>query len=201
MISETIIVSNVVAQANVNSPDKTVNLAFSGDAVTLPGALSVPSLSATSGVSGANLSATSGMSSPADTVQATNGAYWIRGYNTELLVLSTTGLTTDTTNNLLPANSVIEAVVARITTALTVTTDWKLGDGTTAGRFSAADSTLTLGETVVGLAHWSGAVSTLAAGPSQATAAHVRVTCTGSNPGAGAIRITVFYSQFVGPTS
>lgn len=126
-----------------------------------------------------------------------NGAQWIKGQASELLTLSTIGTTTDTTANLLPANSIIEAVVARVTTTITVATDWKLGDPTTAGRFSAADSTMTAGEVVVGTVQ---ADQTSAAGPRQVAAAKVRVTTTGT-PGAGVIRITVFYRQFVGPTS
>lgn len=126
-----------------------------------------------------------------------NGAQWIKGQASELLTLSTGGTTTDTTANLLPANSIIEAVVARVTTTITVATDWKLGDPTTAGRFSAADSTMTAGEVVVGTVQ---ADQTGAAGPRQVAAAKVRVSTTGT-PGAGVIRITVFYRQFVGPTS
>lgn len=41
---------------------------------------------------------------------------------------------------------------------------------------------------------------TLATGPSQPSAAKVRVTTTGT-PGAGAIRITVFYLSLTAPTS
>lgn len=130
-----------------------------------------------------------------------NGAQWIFGSASELLTLSTAGLTTDTAGNLLPAGAIIDSVVCRVTTAITTTTDWAVGDGTTSARFSSANSTKTLGTTSVGLNHMSGAVTTLAAGPSQAAAAKVRITCTGSNPGAGAIRITVFYRQFVAPTS
>lgn len=129
-----------------------------------------------------------------------NGSTWRHGRNTELLTLSTSGTTTDTSANLLPANSIIEAVVARVTTTIGTATDWKLGDPTTAGRFTAANATMTAGTTDVGLLHWSGAVSTLATGPSQPSAAKVRVTTTGT-PSAGAIRITVFYRTFTALTS
>ena len=129
--------------------------------------------------------------------QSPNGAQWTRGQASELLTLSTAGTTTDTSANLLPANSIIEAVVARITTTIATATDWKLGDATTAGRFTTASSTLTAGTTVVGTVQ---ADQTGAAGPRQASAAKVRVTTTGT-PSAGAIRITVFYRQFVAPTS
>ena len=129
-----------------------------------------------------------------------NGGYWERGYLSELLTLSTGGATTDTTANLLPADAVIEAVCARITTTITTATDWKLGDATTAARFTSANATLASGTTTVGLNHQKGAVATDAAGPTQIAAAKVRVTTTGT-PGAGAIRITVFFSKWIAPTS
>jgi hypothetical protein len=137
---------------------------------------------------------------PVEDIFAGNGAQWKRGYATELLTLSTGGTTTDTAANLLPANAIIEAVVARVTTTITTATDWKLGDATTAGRFSAANAVMTAGATAVGLEHQQGSVATNAAGPVQTAAAKVRVTTTGT-PGAGVIRITVFYRQFVAPTS
>jgi hypothetical protein len=126
-----------------------------------------------------------------------NNATWTWGQASELLTLSTSGTTTDTAANLLPANSIIEAVVARITTTITTATNWKMGDATTAGRFTAANSTLTSGTTDIGTIQ---ADQTGAAGPRQTAAAKVRVTTTGT-PGAGVVRITVFYRQFVGPTS
>ena len=129
-----------------------------------------------------------------------NNAQWIHGSSSELLTLSTAGTTTDTTANLLPANSIIEAVVARVTTTITTATSWQLGDPTTAGRFTNANSTMTAGTTDIGLKHQQGSVATDAAGPVQTAAAKVRVTTVGT-PGAGAVRITVFYRQFVAPTS
>jgi hypothetical protein len=135
--------------------------------------------------------------SASDIIQATNGGQWVQGYNTELITLNTGGTTTDSSANLLPAGAVIAAVVARVTTTIATATDWKLGDATTAGRFSAANSTLTAGTTQIGLVHVdvSGA-----GGPRQTSAAKLRITTTGT-PSAGAIRVTVFYSQFVAPTS
>ena len=119
----------------------------------------------------------------------------------ELLTLSTAGLTTDTTANLLPAGAIILAVTARITTTITTTTDWKLGDATVADRFTIANATKTSGTTTIGLNQWIATRTTAGMGPDQAAAAKVRVTCTGSNPGAGAIRITVWYVQLTAPTS
>ena len=126
-----------------------------------------------------------------------NGAKWIFGSNSELLTLSTSGTTTDTAGLLLPANAIIESVDARVTTTITTATNWELGDATTAGRFSAPSSSLTAGSTVIGLVHID---QTGAAGPRQTAAAKVRVTTTGT-PGAGVIRITVWYRQLVAPTS
>jgi hypothetical protein len=133
-------------------------------------------------------------------LQTANAATWTRGQSSELLTLSTSGTTTDTAGNLLPANSIIEAVVARVTTSITTATTWQLGDATTNNRFTAANSTMTSGTTDIGLRHYQGSISTDAAGPVQTAAAKVRVTTTGT-PGAGVIRITVFYRQFVAPTS
>lgn len=120
----------------------------------------------------------------------------------ELMTLSTSGATTDSSANLLPVGSLLLGVVARVTTTITTATDWKLGDATTAARFCPAQSgaQLTAGATIVGLDHLSGAVSTLATGPSQAAAAKLRITTTGT-PGAGVIRVTVFFLSFTAPGS
>lgn len=130
-------------------------------------------------------------------VLGANGETWVRGYSTELLTLSTAGTTTDTTGNLLPANAIIEAVVARVTTTITTATDWQLGDATTPGRFTTVNSTLVAGTTDTGLVHID---QSGAAGPRQTAAAKVRVTTTGT-PGAGAVRLTVFWRQFTPPST
>lgn len=136
------------------------------------------------------------------TMTANNGATWVRGSNSELLTLSTSGVTTNTSTSLLPANSVIEAVVIRVTTTITGggVTAFSVGDSTTAARFSASAGGLTAGSTRVGLQHQHGSVSTDATGPVQVTATTVRITCD-ATPTAGAIRIVVFYRQFTVPTS
>lgn len=132
-----------------------------------------------------------------DDLTTPNGGSWTRGYLSEELTLSTIGTTTDTVGNLLPANAIIEAVVARVTVAITTATDWKLGDATIAGRFAAANAVMTLGSTSIGTVH---ADQTGTSGPRQVAAAKVRVTTTGT-PGAGKIRVTVFYRVFVPPAS
>lgn len=119
----------------------------------------------------------------------------------ESITLATGGLTTDSTADLLPANSLILAVTARVTTTITTTTDWALGDATTATRFSDASATLTAGTTVVGVNHQKGGVSTDATGQTQTAAAKLRITCSGANPGAGVVRVTVTYLELTAPTS
>lgn len=116
------------------------------------------------------------------------------GSLSELLTLSTSGTTTDTTANLLPANSVIFAVTCRVTTTITTATDWSVGTSASAARFSAANATLTAGTTSVGLAHYA------ASSEAQVAAAKVRITTTGT-PGAGAIRITSHFVTFTAPGS
>ena len=134
-----------------------------------------------------------------------NGQSFVPFVNTENLTLSTSGLTTDTTGNLLPANSIIMAVTGTVSTAITTTTSWGLGDATTANRFSVTDSTLTLGESVPKASfppvQIGTGVASATTGVYQAAAAKVRVTCVGSNPGAGAVRITVYGFTLVNATS
>ena len=136
------------------------------------------------------------------TRKSANAAEWKQGQLSEEITLSTAGVTTDSVADLLPANSIMEAVVARVTQTITTATDWKLGDATQAGRFLAAQSgaQLTLGATAVGLAHADPTVATANLGPVQTAAAKLRITTTGT-PGAGKIRITTFFRTFVAPTS
>ena len=129
-----------------------------------------------------------------------SGGQWSIQSNTELLSIDATPK--DTTANLLPAGSIILGVTSRVTTSLTNVTTWSIGDPTTAARFSAAAGGTTAGSTRVGIDHWSGAVTTLAAGPSQAAAAKLRFTrATGSGTPSGAIRFVVYALVFTPPTS
>lgn len=108
--------------------------------------------------------------------------------------LNVGGTTTNTGLSCLPANSVIDAVAYRITTTITTAVSFTIGDGSTAARFCSTQSTLTAGTTGICLAH-SGTSSQV-----QAAAAAVRVT-TNANPGAGAIRLIVYYHTWTAPTS
>ncbi len=121
---------------------------------------------------------------------------WIRGHLSEQITLNTGGTTTDSTANLLPADSIIEAVVATVTVSIAVATDWKVGDAAQAARFLAAQTNMVQGASAVGLAHRDPTVASSNLGPVQSAAAKLRITTTGT-PTGGKIRVTVFYSQFV----
>jgi len=115
------------------------------------------------------------------------------------ITLSTGGATTDT-SGLLLGNSVVLGVVARVTELIVGGTNWSLGDTNETNRFSIANSTLTLGETAVGLLHRDNTAASTALGALQAASADFRITC-GTTPSAGKIRVTVFLMSFVTPTS
>ena len=74
-----------------------------------------------------------------------NGQGFAAFHNTELMTLSTGGLTTDSSANLLPANSLIMMVTGYVQTTITTTTSWGLGDSSTANRFTATSTGLTAG--------------------------------------------------------
>lgn len=131
--------------------------------------------------------------------QSANEALWLKGQVSEEITLNIAATFTESAANLLPANSIIEGVVARVTATIATATDWKLGDAAQTARFLAATTDLTLGTTKVGLAHRHPDV-VAALGPVQATAAKLRITTTGV-PSAGKVRVTVFYSQFISPAS
>lgn len=124
------------------------------------------------------------------TYDAGNGRTVTYQSATEDITLSLVAAHTDSSASLLPANAVIEAVIGEVLTTITGATDWDLADPTTAARFAAANATLTAGTKSIGLAHLSGAVGTLAAGPTQTAAAKIRINTTGT-PTAGKIRVTV----------
>lgn len=126
-----------------------------------------------------------------------NGGYLERGCISELITLSTVGVTTDSAANLLPANATLLAVSARITVTIATATNWSLGDATTAARFAAANAVLAAGTTAVGLTMVD---QTGAPGPKQSAAAKLRITTTGI-PSAGQIRVTVHYEITVPHTS
>ncbi len=121
----------------------------------------------------------------------------------EELLSAASATSTQTTNSLLPANSLILAVTGRVTTTLSggSVSGWKLGDTACPGRFTANDTTLTANETKVGIVHWGADLTGSTQGPNQASASTVLATFAGGGPTAGAIRITSYYITFAAATS
>lgn len=122
------------------------------------------------------------------------------GQASEEITLSTLSGSTDSVAFILPANALILGITARITVAITGATAWSVGDPTTTARFITSNTDLIVATTKVGLNHLKGSVTTEAAGPTQTTAAKVRIATTGT-PTAGKIRVTVFYISFTPATS
>lgn len=118
--------------------------------------------------------------------------------------LATGAATTVTGQSCLPANSIIDGVVARVTTTITgACTGWELGDATTAARFTTNNTNLTSGSTAVPLSGsaWTTGIASATTGMSQTSASAITITCAGGNPGAGAIRVIVYYHNFTNPSS
>jgi hypothetical protein len=105
--------------------------------------------------------------------------------------VNTGSATTTTALNCLPANSVIDAVVYRVTTAITTAASFTVGQSGSTSQFCGTQSTLTIGAT---------GTCVPAAYAAQTSAAPVVVTFN-ATPGAGALRLIVYYHTFVPPTS
>jgi hypothetical protein len=112
-------------------------------------------------------------------------------------ITTLSGASTNTGLNCLPANSIIDAVLYRITTTITTAVSFTIGDGTIATRFCGTQSTMTAGTTGTCFAQ---ADQTGTSGPRQVSAAVVKIT-PNTTPGAGAMRLIVYYHTWVVPTS
>lgn len=124
--------------------------------------------------------------------------------NFGITTLNTGGATTTTGLSCLPANSIIEGVVARVTTTITGTcTGWEFGDGTTAARFTTNNTNLTSGSTAVPLSGtaWTTGIASATTGMYQQSASAITITCATGAPSAGAIRVIVYARTFTNPTS
>ena len=141
-----------------------------------------------------------GLSSGAPLLTSTAGATMKPFFLEEEMTLATGAATTDSTANLLPANSIILAVVSRVTVAVGTAVNYALGDGTVGTRFAAANTSVAAGDTGVGLSAMFGVVNATNAGPTQASAAKLRITCN-ANASAGKIRVCVIGFTFTAPTS
>lgn len=113
--------------------------------------------------------------------------------------------TTDSTADLCPANSIILSVTWRITTSIAGvdSTTLSVGDPTIAARFGTG-TVFTAGTTGIGITQMSGASVLATTGPTQGTAAKLRLTLSGGAdnvPSGGVVRVTVTYLSLTPPTS
>lgn len=131
-------------------------------------------------------------------VLGVNGEIAKRGYSSELLTLSTGGTTTVTSASLVPASARITAITYRVTTTITTATDFTVKP--TAGAAFATIGTATTAQTGLTATTTGTLVPVLHADQYSSAADTVTVTTTGT-PGAGAMRLTVFYEQIVPGTS
>lgn len=136
----------------------------------------------------------------AQLLRTVNGSKLLFGANSADITLSTGGTTTDSSTAIIPGGAWILQVVGTVSTTISggTCTGWQLGDPTTAGRFTANDTTLTAGESQVGMVHMSTGIASATTGmiqPVATGAAKVRVTCATGAPGAGKVRVTVYYIQ------
>lgn len=99
------------------------------------------------------------------------------------------------TNNLLPANSLILEIITQPLTDLTTPTTYSVGDSSSNTRFatSLANDNVSEGPAYCS-SHWTGTVAIR-----QVSAGAVKLTPNAA--GSGTIRVTVFYMQFVGGAS
>lgn len=119
-----------------------------------------------------------------------NGQSTQLGQSTTASPTPTTSGATVTVAALIPANSIVIGVTARVTTAITGATSFDIGDGTTANLFGD-DVAVALNTT---------SQNTIA--PTRyATATNVVLTANGGNFTGGAVRLTVHFLTLVAPTS
>ena len=105
------------------------------------------------------------------------------------VTLGTGATTTTLCTSCIPINAIVLGVTARVTTTITGTcTGWELGDGTTAGRFTANNTGLTAGTvSAADIQTTSGVASTTTGMLNITTAKNIVSTCATGNPSAGAI--------------
>lgn len=124
------------------------------------------------------------------------------GKYTEVITLDLEGATTDSSAGMLPANAIIDGVLATVDTAITGATGLQIGDATTAARWGTL-AALTAGSSNLASAWtpWKGTISTDETGPTVgATALAVRLTATGGTPTAGKVRVTSYWRVLkIGP--
>lgn len=108
----------------------------------------------------------------------------------EEVTLATDGLETETVAKI-PANAIVLAVMAIVTTTITTSTAWSVGDTDSAARYAANNTTLTAGEKSdpVGVPFLN------------TVERSVMITTTVANPGAGKVRVVAYFLKMTLPTS
>lgn len=129
---------------------------------------------------------------------AANGAFVLRSTASEEITLDLVGTTTVSVANLAPANSSIKAILCRVTTTITGSTDWAIqvtggNDFVAIGTATAAQTSLTAGNTVV-------LVPAAFSDQFNAAATTLTITTTGIAL-TGKIRVTVVSDNYTAPTS
>lgn len=123
------------------------------------------------------------------------GATFTDGYFAESVTLNTGATFTDTATSI-PAGSLVYAVAWRILTTITVVTAFQIGTAANLTNFQASTATLTAGTTGIGINQF--VTGGLPQGLNAAT--KVRLNFNG-NPGAGVVRVVVWYRTFTAPTA
>ena len=131
-------------------------------------------------------------------IRSTTGSADVQALNTEAITLSTGGTTTNSSGNIVPASSIIDAIACRVTTTITTATEWGVAvTGRTAfnqiGTTDATVATMTAGTTAI-------FVPAAYGDQYNATATTITITTTGT-PGAGVVRCAVHSRTFTAPTS
>lgn len=132
-------------------------------------------------------------------IKDSNGGSVTYGTSMELVTVSTSA-TTDSTTNLLPANSVVDAVNVFVVNAIPTAATFNVGDATTAARFASAVS-VAASTAAVGIIQ-QGSTGVAASTVIQSAAAKVRLTPS-LTPGTstGQVRLISYWRTFVAPTS
>jgi hypothetical protein len=108
--------------------------------------------------------------------------------------LVTGGTTTNTGLNCLPAKAIIDAVIYGITATITITASFMIGDANAANCFCTTKSKLAARTTGI----WIGQSGS---GAAIQTAASAVLVTTNANPGAGEIRLIVYYHTWIPPSN
>lgn len=129
------------------------------------------------------------------------GAYSGIWHSAEEITLSTSGTTTDSSNNLIAANCILLGctIIIRTTISGGGVTSVQVGESTTANRFTTL-GTLTAPTTAVGVNQLQGGITTDATGPVNFTARKLRLTAN-ATPTQGKVFAIVHFIPLSPPTS